>query len=111
MKRLCVVAGGPSAADTIGELTGDSKKKVQTQSICAEGEIIENIKFPLDNTLSKRVVNTGICAYPAAVLKEFEARNHDWDHTVTMARLVRILRDGEYDRSTGAITLWEPPLA
>lgn len=45
----------------------------------------------------------------AAVLKEYEARNHDWDHTITMARLVRILRDGEYCRETGAITLWEPP--
>ena len=42
------------------------------------------------------------------IMKEFEDRGHDYDHCVTMARLVRILRDGEYDRTTGEITLWNP---
>ncbi len=42
------------------------------------------------------------------IMKEFEDRGHDYDHCVTMARLVRILRDGEYDRATGEIALWEP---
>ena len=43
-----------------------------------------------------------------AVLKEYEVRGHDYDYCVTMARLVRILRDGEYDRETGEITLYDP---
>ena len=42
------------------------------------------------------------------ILKEFEDRGHDYEHAVTMARLVRILRDGEYNKETGEVTLWEP---
>lgn len=43
-----------------------------------------------------------------AALAEFERRGHDLEYALLQARLVRILRDGEYDRETGDITLWEP---
>ena len=31
------------------------------------------------------------------------------DYALTMARLARILRDGEYDFNTKKVNLWEPP--
>lgn len=46
----------------------------------------------------------------ARILQEYEDRGHDYEYCIAMARLVRILRDGEYDRATGDITLYEPNL-
>ena len=42
------------------------------------------------------------------ILLEYKDRGHDYDYCIAMARLVRILRDGEYCRHNGDITLYDP---
>ena len=44
----------------------------------------------------------------AMCLQVYKDRGHDYDYAIQQARLVRILRDGEYDKITGEISLWKP---
>ena len=44
------------------------------------------------------------------VLREYEKAGFDELHAITMARLARILRPGEYDLKAGTPHLWEPPV-
>ena len=46
----------------------------------------------------------------AICLKAYEDKGLDREYTLAQARLVRILRDGEYDKETGTPLLWEPSL-
>lgn len=44
----------------------------------------------------------------AICLQAYEDKGLDEEYTLAQARLVRILRDGEYDKETGEPKLWEP---
>ena len=48
--------------------------------------------------------------YWAQVRYQYEKAGFDELHAITMARLARILRPGEYDLETGTPHLWEPPV-
>lgn len=43
-----------------------------------------------------------------AVVKAFESKGLSEEVALEQARLARILRDGEYDTTTGEVTLWTP---
>lgn len=77
------------------------------------GDTTDNIKgaSKVGKVKSEKIINENSPAnWLAAVLAEYERRGHTWDYCVQQARLVRILRDGEYNKETGEINLWEPPL-
>ena len=48
--------------------------------------------------------------YWVQVRYEYEKAGFDELHAITMARLARILRPGEYDLNAGTPHLWEPPV-
>ena len=48
--------------------------------------------------------------YWAQVLYQYKKAGFDELHAITMARLARILRPGEYDLDAGTPHLWEPPV-
>ena len=57
----------------IGELVGkDEKEKIKTLSLYAEGEVQENIEYPLLNTPCENVIRQGkLCSYPRNIQAQF----------------------------------------
>ena len=41
---------------------------------------------------------------------QYQENGYDLEYFLSQARCVRILRDGEFDKTTGEISLWTPEL-
>jgi signal transduction histidine kinase len=93
----------------VGELTEDLQS-VQTIALCANGQMIGNIVYPLQGTPCEGVVNRKACYYPSGVQELFpqDQMLHDLDvHSYLGAPLI-----GSDGRILGLITvLHERPMA
>lgn len=55
----------------IGEFSDADKRIIKTEAVLADGEIVENLEFPLENTPCEVVIREGIKYYPHDLLQEF----------------------------------------
>ncbi|WP_320055441.1 EAL domain-containing protein [Desulfuromonas thiophila] len=55
----------------VGEFSPTDRTMIQTEAVYAEGQIIDNILFPLQNTPCDAVLREGLCYYPRDVIKLF----------------------------------------
>ncbi|MBN2645503.1 MAG: EAL domain-containing protein [Desulfuromonadaceae bacterium] len=69
MEQLAKVANADYAF--VGEFSDANKRFVLTEAVYADGQIIDNIEFPLENTPCDVVIEQGLKYYPRDVIKLF----------------------------------------
>jgi PAS domain S-box-containing protein len=55
----------------VAMLKGDDRKRAQTVAVCADGEIVENFEYDLNDTPCENVISEKACVYPVGVAQEF----------------------------------------
>ena len=62
------------------------------------------------NSLSIKQIRVFVYLWSCLVWYKDKKKKKTYSDAILTARLTRILRDGEYDHTTGNVKLWEPTL-